>query len=253
MEKKYKIHEVAERLGVSPSLIRYYEEKGLVTIAKDPENGYRLFSEADVFKLWLITFHRAMDMGLGEIDFLIRGTSLDETQTSVRAHREKTLRILEQANRDLILCDFYDRYIERARREGDAPLRVEEKTFYLYDIEDAFRRQKPSFPACTVGSSFENGEERQFSVVYEEDMYILTKEDQERYKEKLVLKDMFSVVVSVDKDSFGRDALKKAIAAAECGGVAVCEPCYAFYQLSLCDHDDIGYSYEVFMTEKKGS
>ncbi|MBQ4093269.1 MAG: MerR family transcriptional regulator [Firmicutes bacterium] len=253
MEKKYKIHEVAEFIGVSPSLIRYYEEKGLIEIEKDPENGYRTFSEADIFKIWLVTFHRAIHMGLGDIDTLIRGTSLEQTRRSVGVHREKTLRILEQAKRDLDICDLYDRYIERSQREGELPLVFREKTFYLYDQEDFFHRRKPSFPACTLGSVFEQGEEKRYSAVYEEDLYILSDEERDQCCEKWILRDMLSYVVSVDSHSFGADALKKALCLAKEAGYDVCEPYYTFYQLSLCEENDLEYRYEVLLSLQKGS
>ena len=50
MEKKYKIHEVAEYLGLTPTAIRHYEQKGLIHIEKDPDNGYRMFSDEDMYK-----------------------------------------------------------------------------------------------------------------------------------------------------------------------------------------------------------
>ena len=42
--------EVAERIGISASSIRYYEEKGMIRTEKDPENGYRYFTEADILE-----------------------------------------------------------------------------------------------------------------------------------------------------------------------------------------------------------
>lgn len=252
-EKKYKIKEVADRIGVSPSLIRYYEEKGLVSVEKDPINGYRLFTEADVFKLWLITYHRAIHMDLGEIGMLMRGSSLDETQASVAEHREKTLKIMEQAKRDLEICDFYDRYITRARREGEPPRLLEKAVFYLYPSEDLFRREKPSFPACTLGSIFAEGKETPYSAVYEEDLFMLDVSAREQYIEKLVLKDVLSIIVSVDDRSFAADALAKAKAVAASAGHEVREPFYTLYQLTLTEHDSLGYCYEVLLPLKKGS
>ncbi|NED95866.1 MerR family transcriptional regulator [Phytoactinopolyspora alkaliphila] len=42
-----KIGELAERTGVAPRLIRYYEQQGLVTTDRE-DNGYRAYTEAHV-------------------------------------------------------------------------------------------------------------------------------------------------------------------------------------------------------------
>ncbi|BBM19898.1 transcriptional regulator [Enterococcus avium] len=51
----YKISEVAELVGFSVPTLRYYEELGIITPAKD-KNGYREYSEADIE--WLRFIHR---------------------------------------------------------------------------------------------------------------------------------------------------------------------------------------------------
>ena len=45
---RYKIGDVAGILGISPDLIRYYEEKGVVSPAKDPNNNYRYYDTWDI-------------------------------------------------------------------------------------------------------------------------------------------------------------------------------------------------------------
>ena len=53
------IGDVAERTGVPPKTIRYYEEIGLVRPAR-AENGYRSFRMADVHKLVFLGRARAL-------------------------------------------------------------------------------------------------------------------------------------------------------------------------------------------------
>jgi len=45
---KYKIGDVARVLGISADIIRYYEEKGVVAPAKNPDNRYREFDVWDI-------------------------------------------------------------------------------------------------------------------------------------------------------------------------------------------------------------
>ncbi|SFE64242.1 putative AdoMet-dependent methyltransferase [Paenibacillus algorifonticola] len=62
-----KVFEAARLLGTTPRTLRFYEEKGLVTPAKARENGYRLYSEADIERLrWIIAL-RELGMPLAAI------------------------------------------------------------------------------------------------------------------------------------------------------------------------------------------
>jgi DNA-binding transcriptional MerR regulator len=45
-----KIGDVASRAGVSPRLVRYYEQQGLLTPAREP-NGYREYDADDVVRV----------------------------------------------------------------------------------------------------------------------------------------------------------------------------------------------------------
>lgn len=55
------IGEAAKKSGMSAKTIRYYEEIGLVQPDRDPQSGYRDYSEEDVHNLTFL--HRARDLG----------------------------------------------------------------------------------------------------------------------------------------------------------------------------------------------
>lgn len=62
-----KVFEAARLLGTTPRTLRFYEEKGLVAPTKARENGYRLYSEADMERLrWIIAL-RELGMPLAVI------------------------------------------------------------------------------------------------------------------------------------------------------------------------------------------
>lgn len=63
----YQIKELAERTGVNPSAIRYYEEIGVLPPAPRADNGYRVYGEADLERLHFITRARDLDFSLDEI------------------------------------------------------------------------------------------------------------------------------------------------------------------------------------------
>ena len=56
------IKQAAEQSGVSARNIRYYEQAGLLTPARNPENEYRIYSQADVRALKLTRMLRTLDM-----------------------------------------------------------------------------------------------------------------------------------------------------------------------------------------------
>ena len=59
-----KINEVEAAVGVTKKNIRFYEEEGLITPGREPGNGYRSYSQADVERLRRIKLLRKLDVPL---------------------------------------------------------------------------------------------------------------------------------------------------------------------------------------------
>ena len=57
-----KINEVEAAVGVTKKNIRFYEEEGLITPGREPGNGYRSYSQADVERLRRIKLLRKLDV-----------------------------------------------------------------------------------------------------------------------------------------------------------------------------------------------
>ena len=84
MKTYYKIGDVAKLYGVKPDSIRYYEEIGIITPQR-AENGYRMFSIYDMWKLNVIRDLRALGFSMKEIrDYM-------ENRTTA-----STIKLLEQ-------------------------------------------------------------------------------------------------------------------------------------------------------------
>lgn len=77
---EYTIGEVARMSGISPRMLRHYDEIGLLNPADRSPSGYRIYCEDDLFRLQRILSLRATGMGLDEI-----------------------LRVLDDPNADLVL------------------------------------------------------------------------------------------------------------------------------------------------------
>lgn len=63
----YTIKQVAERLGIPATTIRYYDKEGLLSDIERKASGYRAFSETDVEKLETIECLKKSGMSIREI------------------------------------------------------------------------------------------------------------------------------------------------------------------------------------------
>ena len=68
-----KINEVEAAVGVTKKNIRFYEEEGLICPQREPGNGYRSYSAADVERLRRIKLLRKLDVPLAEIRQMLEG------------------------------------------------------------------------------------------------------------------------------------------------------------------------------------
>ena len=68
-----KINEVEAAVGVTKKNIRFYEEEGLIAPGREPGNGYRSYSQADVERLQRIKLLRKLDVPLAEIREMLAG------------------------------------------------------------------------------------------------------------------------------------------------------------------------------------
>ena len=76
------IGEVAERSGLPPKTIRYYEEIGLVTPQRSG-NGYRAFRDSDLHKLAFLGRARALGFSIEDCRTLL-GLYEDEARESAQ-------------------------------------------------------------------------------------------------------------------------------------------------------------------------
>lgn len=65
--KKYRTSEVAEMMGIHPNTVRLYEEWGLITKPVREENGYRIYTDADIRQLKIIRVLRCANYSLEAI------------------------------------------------------------------------------------------------------------------------------------------------------------------------------------------
>lgn len=70
------INEIANELNITKRAMKYYEEQGLLKVAKD-SNGYRNYSEKDVETLRVISVYRKLGISISDIKRLLEKEDKD--------------------------------------------------------------------------------------------------------------------------------------------------------------------------------
>lgn len=77
--KLYKIGEISKLFKVSNDILRHYEREGLLIPQKKGENGYRYYSNRQIWKIGTIRALRNLGVGLGEIKKHLDNRSINKS------------------------------------------------------------------------------------------------------------------------------------------------------------------------------
>ena len=80
---KYTINEMASIVGVGIETLRHYEDKGILTPARDENNNYRLYSISDIRKFNTSRTFRSYGFTIQETSKLLEWKSLDLIQDNI--------------------------------------------------------------------------------------------------------------------------------------------------------------------------
>ena len=124
------ISEVARRLDLDVSTVRFYERKGLVTPARREDSKYRDYSEDDIMTLKRIILYRKLDFSIEDIQTIM--TQHTDIHDMLVGRRQKLLTQKKQLLASLALCDkmlddnagedmevdYYLSYVHEEERNG---------------------------------------------------------------------------------------------------------------------------------------
>ena len=140
----YTISEAAEKTGLPPSTIRFYDKEGLLPNIKR-KNGIRVFEDMDLRLMGLLTCLKNTGMPIKRIRNYVELTSKgDETLQAryeiIKAQRQFVLDQIEQLQYYLEELDFKDWYYNKALAAGS------ESAINLDDYERETGKKAPDDP-----------------------------------------------------------------------------------------------------------
>ena len=96
MKKFYKIGDVSKIYNISTDILRYYEKIGLLIPDSRSSNGYRYYSEKQLWKLSNIRNLRKLEVGLKEITEYLETRSLMKTEKMIDFQLDKIDKSIRQ-------------------------------------------------------------------------------------------------------------------------------------------------------------
>ena len=101
-QKYYKIGEISKLYKIGVDSIRYYEEVGILTPKRDPNNNYRLYTLDDIRKITMIRELLSLDFSMEEIKYFEENRTVDITlqilEKELNIINDKIVNLIQQKN-----------------------------------------------------------------------------------------------------------------------------------------------------------
>ncbi len=119
----YTVGEMAKRLNVAPSTLRFYNKQGLLPFVERSSGGIRMFSDKDFEWLQVIGCLKKAGMKLSDIKIFIEMAMQGDETISKRldliiAQRKEVERQIEALNKTLATLEFKQWYYTTAKADG---------------------------------------------------------------------------------------------------------------------------------------
>lgn len=119
----YTVGEMAKKIGVAPSTLRYYDKEGLLPFVERSGGGIRMFKDSDMESINIIECLKKTGMTIKEIkqfiDWCREGDSTIEDRLAlIDRQRENVLKQMEQLYRTLDTLTYKHWYYETAKKAG---------------------------------------------------------------------------------------------------------------------------------------
>lgn len=137
----YTIGEMARKMNMPPSTLRYYDKEGLLPFVERSDGGTRMFKESDMEWLSMIECLKKTGMSIKGIktfiDLCLEGDStIHERLQLIRRQRDAVQEQIGQLNRTLLRLNYKEWYYETAETAGTCAVH---RTLTREDIPEALR------------------------------------------------------------------------------------------------------------------
>lgn len=140
----YTIGEMAQKLNVAPSTLRYYDKEGLLPFVERSSGGIRMFKDEDMDWLRMLGCLKKAGMPLKEIrtfmDWSRQGdATIDQRLDLIEKQRQSVLDQQKQLEDTLLMLDYKRWYYQTARAAGTCAVH---ETLPLDQVPERFRPLK---------------------------------------------------------------------------------------------------------------
>lgn len=131
----YTVGEIAEKIGVAPSTLRYYDKEGLLPFVERNKSGVRKFKDSDIEWLSIIECLKKTGMPIKEIKkfvmWCIEGDSTIDKRLQLIKERKKAVQLqIEKLEGTLKTLDYKIWYYETAKEAGTVKIHSKNKAVY---------------------------------------------------------------------------------------------------------------------------
>lgn len=119
----YTVGEIAKKLNIPPSTLRYYDKEGLLPFVERSNGGIRMFSDKDFESLSVIECLKKTGMSIKDIrqfmEWCAQGdATIPERLSMFRRQREQVLTQITQLQETLEILDYKEWYYKTAQKAG---------------------------------------------------------------------------------------------------------------------------------------
>ena len=119
----YTVGEMAKKLNVAPSTLRYYDKEGLLPFVERSKGGIRMFKDTDFEWLSIIECLKQTGMSIKEIKSFIDWCQQGDATIALRKaliqkQRQLVLSQMQQLQQTLDMLDYKSWYYETAEKAG---------------------------------------------------------------------------------------------------------------------------------------
>lgn len=119
----YTIGEMAKRLNVAPSTLRYYDKEGMLPFIERSSGGIRMFQEKDMSWLQIIECLKKTGMPIKDIkefvDLCIEGDDTIDRRLEIISKQKKAVeKQIEESQKMLDMLNYKCWYYETAKEAG---------------------------------------------------------------------------------------------------------------------------------------